>query len=142
MKDNGYIKVENSNRQVIKLARGNRFEDDFIEGQARLKDSSQNEGKLQVKFSFLQPVWGSYNVLATDYSSYAVVYSCRTSFFGHKKSEYAWILTRKPLDVNYSEQDMDIMNEDVMEWDRIKNIAKNVLEKQVPGYDFEGSLER
>lgn len=34
------------------------------------------------------------------------------------------------------------MNEDVMEWDRIKNIAKDVLEKQVPGYDFEGSLER
>jgi len=67
-------------------------------------------------------------VISTDYTSYAVVYSCRTSFFGHKKSEYTWVLTRKPIDVNYTDQEMDLDNPDVLEWDRIKNIAQNVLE--------------
>jgi apolipoprotein D and lipocalin family protein len=36
---------------------------------------------------------GDYRVLSTDYSSYAVVYSCDESIFG--KTEYAWILTRE-----------------------------------------------
>jgi len=29
-----------------------KIEDDYIEGQARFKDGSKNEGKFQIKFSF------------------------------------------------------------------------------------------
>ena len=141
LKPNGYVKVENSNQQLIKLGYGNNIVDDYIEGQARFKDGIDTQGSLQVKFSIFQPVWGSYNVLSTDYTTYAVVYSCRTSFFGFKKTEYAWVLTRKPLDVNYSEQELDINDPDVLEWTRIRDIAQEVLEKQVPGYDFENTLK-
>ena len=37
---------------------------------------------------------GSYNVIDTDYNSYALVYSCSEGLI--KATEYAWILSRAP----------------------------------------------
>ena len=82
MDNNEEIRVENQNSQLTKVKKGDKVQDDYFEGQVRFNDTSKNEGKLEVKFSLSQKVWDSYNVLATDYTSYAVVYSCRTSFFG------------------------------------------------------------
>ena len=111
----------------------------FMEGQARFREN-ENEGKLQVKFSIFQPKWSNVNVLDTDYSSYAVLYSCNNSLFCLRKSEYAWVMTRRPLDVNYPDDKLDYGNPDVHEWSRIRNIAKNKLESNAPGFDFDGTM--
>ena len=44
---------------------------------------------------------GQYNVLETDYTTYAMVYSCRELFLG-LKFEIGWIMARKKsLDCNF-----------------------------------------
>ena len=35
-------------------------------------------------------------MVETDYSSYAVVYNCKSVFQGFLKQEYAWFLSRTP----------------------------------------------
>ena len=53
-------------------------------------------GKLYV--SFFAEFGGDYRILDTDYTSYAIVYSCSTIFAGSISfAEYAWVLTRNPL---------------------------------------------
>lgn len=43
---------------------------------------------------------GNYDIIDTDYDSYALVYNCKKSL-GVIKSEYAWILSReRMLDAN------------------------------------------
>ena len=55
-------------------------------------------GKLIVNFdsqpSFARSSTTNYNVVDTDYNSYAIVYSCGEKVFGLLKSEFLWILTR------------------------------------------------
>ena len=55
-------------------------------------------GKLIVNFdsqpSFARSTTTNYNVVDTDYNSYAIVYSCGEKVFGLIKSECLWILTR------------------------------------------------
>jgi len=59
-------------------------------GEAYIADPKE-PAKLSVSFGFVAaPYW----VLATDYTSYAMVLSC-TNFFGYRL-EYAWILSRTP----------------------------------------------
>ncbi|CAD7947772.1 unnamed protein product [Amoebophrya sp. A25] len=54
---------------------------------------AEADGHLQVKIG-PQPFWGSYDVLDTDYDSYALVYS-RISFLGlFTLKEFAWVLMR------------------------------------------------
>ena len=73
----------------------------MAEGKAVLgePDNSSRPGKLIVNFdgqpSFAQSTSTNYNILNTDYDSYAVVYSCSQKFFGLLKSELLWILTRE-----------------------------------------------
>ena len=68
--------------------------------------------------------------MSTDYTSYLLVYGCRTLFFNRKKNEFVRVLTRKPLDPT----------EDASEYKRIQNLVKDLLVKNVPGYNFEASL--
>jgi lipocalin len=49
------------------------------------------DARLKVRMAEQAP-WGTYNVLATDYESYAVVAGC----------QYVWVLTRTPL--NYVDE--------------------------------------
>ena len=46
----------------------------------------------QVRFFPYAPA-GDYEVLATDYETFAVVYSCSSFYLA--KSEYIWVLTRE-----------------------------------------------
>lgn len=94
---------------------------------ARKLEPDANDGRFQLKFSKFQPAWGNYHVLDTDYENYTVVYSCRTLLSGRVKNEYVWVLTRNPLDAAI----------DSKEHARITNLAKDVLAKNVPGFDFD-----
>ena len=55
-------------------------------------------GKLGVTFNSIFNTGSSnftnYIVVDTDYTSYSLVYSCSTRFFGLLKNEVAWILSR------------------------------------------------
>ena len=56
----------------------------------------EKSGQCRVKIG-RAPFWGDYKILDTDYKNWAVVYSCTDVIPGVWKTEYAWILTRKPL---------------------------------------------
>ena len=62
--------------------------------------------------------------MQTDYDTFAVIYSCSNYVFDIVKYEFAWVLTRKPLDRNNSE--------DAIEINRIYKIAKDLLNTNVP----------
>ena len=59
-------------------------------------------GHCEVKFFWLSP-YGSYDVLATDYESYAIVYSCSTYFANAYCLEWLWILSRDQYDTDSAE---------------------------------------
>ena len=67
---------------------------------------------------------GDYRVLSTDYTNYAVVYSC-TTILGNCLSifKYVWILSRKPL------------TEGTPEFDAFMAIVNPILAEKVPRYD-------
>ena len=55
--------------------------------------ASCHGAKCKVKFNWFIPS-GNYWVVDTDYTSYSVVYSCNSYFFGLFKAEGLWILSR------------------------------------------------
>lgn len=99
---------------------------------ARKLEPEANDGRFQLKFSVLQPVWGNYHVLDTDYENYTIVYSCRTLLGGRAKNEYIWILSRNPLDPTVDSE----------EHARITSHAKEVMAKNVPGFDWDKTMYR
>lgn len=62
--------------------------------------NADGSGQCYVKFSRFQP-WGDYEVLATDYTNYSVVFSCSSFFFFH--FELGWVLARD-IDVDTTAQ--------------------------------------
>ncbi|XP_042866947.1 apolipoprotein D-like [Penaeus japonicus] len=91
---NGSVSVRNTD-----LLEG---EINTIDGVATLTDDP-SVGQLFVEFPFSGGFGGvgagedkpNYNVVATDYKNYAVVYTCE--YFGPElKFEFSWILARKP----------------------------------------------
>jgi len=70
--------------------------------------------------------------MQTDYDTFSVIYSCQNYVFDIVKYELAWVLTRKPLDRNNSE--------DASEINRIYTIAKDLLNKNVPDFDFDSIM--
>lgn len=69
----------------------------FTLGKAIIKNKNESN-KLIVEFNVgprnLIKTTGNYNVIDTDYDTYALIYSCRHMFYVFKV-EYAWILSRK-----------------------------------------------
>ena len=65
--------------------------DSTIEGLAYCEASKS--GQCYVRFSTNQP-WGDYEVFATDYENYSIVYSCSNLYVAHYS--IAWVLARDP----------------------------------------------
>ena len=112
MKKNGQAKVKHAG----------------IHGIGRLRDMKKRDGKIQIKLPYVYPFWRDYDILSTDFTSYAIIYHCTTRYYGlfHLKSESFHVITRRPLD---EETDFE-------EYNRIKNIASNFLEKHLEDFDF------
>lgn len=54
---------------------------------------ASKSGQCYVRFSNNQP-WGDYEVVATDYENYSIVYSCFNLYVAHYS--IAWVLARDP----------------------------------------------
>ena len=50
-------------------------------------------GHLQLKFQKWES-WTNYDIIETDYSNYAVMYTCHPSWLGAFTTEKMWILVR------------------------------------------------
>lgn len=85
--DAGTISVDNSSQQGEEGAFEART---HVTGTARLADPESDEARLLVS---LTSVDSPYNVLKTDYTSYALVYSCTETSKG--KVQAAYLLTRE-----------------------------------------------
>lgn len=74
------------------------------------------------------PDWAPYDVLYTDYTTMAVVHSCIS--FGDSTWNQQWVITRDPINIGYQPD----------EYNRVTNQARSVLEKNIPGFDFESLM--
>merc|ERR1712032_1024496 len=93
MRDDKLVKVLNSNQERDDVEY--KFQPrTYLEGKAKLR-GDENVGQLAV--SFFGDRWGNYDVIDTDYKSFALVYSCN-SRNGTAKDESAWVLTRDAID--------------------------------------------
>ena len=54
-------------------------------------------GHLQVKYSNADG-WRNYDIIETDYSNYAVVYTCQTTLAGARTEEEMQVLVRQPAE--------------------------------------------
>lgn len=62
---------------------------------ARLLKSSESIGELVVKLKGVSKREANFKILSTDYTSYAIVWSCMSYlFFG--SAEFLWIFSRTP----------------------------------------------
>ena len=90
--EDGTISVDNSDQ----LGSAGAFEPrNHVTGYAKPKDDS-GDARLVVHLT-PAPVPGPYDVLKTDYTSYALIYSCQDFFVA--KFESAWLLTREKTPV-------------------------------------------
>ena len=112
---------------------------------AQIRDHSTKEARLNVKQkNHLK--WGDFDIISTDYHSYALAYSCKMKrnpyslWLGKKKEEFVWVLTRKPLDI--LNVNLTRSNPEIKEFERIKYLTRNILAKKVPGFDFENNMRR
>ena len=90
--DNGDGNVHVYNSQQKKDQFGNLKPRTSITGLARPANNN-HDGHLKVRLTGM-PFEGNYDVLKTDYTSYAIIYACDE--YAGMKSELAWVLTRQP----------------------------------------------
>lgn len=125
MRDDGLIGITNSEQRFDKsgVLRQKRA---YAKAKARISNPVTNEGRLDLKFSDLQPFWGNYDILETDYDSYAIIYSCTNLLNGLYRTEYAFVLTR------------DVIYEGTPQHTALYNKVQNVFKSKLsqPGYDL------
>ena len=110
--DNGDGSVHVDNSEQKSDDQGNLLPRTGIQGTAKPRGDDPTLGKLEVRLGDM-PFWAPYDVVDTDYDSYAVVHSC-TNIAGFKYED-AWILTR------------DALNHDETEGAKIIEAARAVL---------------
>ncbi|XP_063367715.1 bilin-binding protein-like [Cydia amplana] len=67
----------------------------YIEGTAKLAPDANKAGKLVVSLKFGDVTRDSpLNILATDYTHYAIAYNCKYDEKNKNHQDYAWILSR------------------------------------------------
>ena len=80
-------------------------------------------GFLNVYFAAEFP--GNYQVIDTDYISYAVVYSCGNTLANSiRLSEYVWLLSRDPLEEGSSDYNTFISN------------METIMDAKIPNFDY------
>lgn len=87
-----YINVVNTNQDRDDSGKFQPREE--LAGMARFRDAP-DEGRLEVSLGGKNR-WGDYNVIDTDYETYALVYGC--GLRNGIKDESAWVLTRDAID--------------------------------------------
>ena len=91
--------------------------------------------KFELKFNMFWWLWWSpYEIISTDFDSYAVLYERRTTFFSRKYFDLIWIISRRPLDVSKNESERDPYDPDVQEFDRIMALAMNIIIEKIPDF--------
>ena len=118
MNDDGSLKVLNNDYIESEQKWGGGI------GRATFVDPSKDDGYLQVKFVKFQPN-ADYKIIATDYTSYTVIYTCLAIPFGIYGQEYVWLLTRDSQ-----------FNED------IELLARQIIAEKVPLYDTDANWNR
>ena len=119
-RDDGKIKIVNSEQKAD--SKGHYKKRNSVEGWGQEKFPGEDIASLQISFSRFQPIWAVYDVLDTDYETYAVVHSCLTLAGGLIKTEDAWVLTREPL------------HQDSEDLKKIKEKANEVYMKNWPDF--------
>lgn len=91
-------------------------------GRARKVPSPNSEAIFKIQFNPLTPE-ATYEVIETDYKQFTIVYSCTMLVGNLFKAEYAYILTREPLETN----DVRLRV--------IEERARYALKKRIPSFD-------
>ena len=125
LRDDGYIRVLNS-QQKRDADSNELLERDYAEGWAKFR-VNETVGKLGVKFSEFQPSYANYDVIDTDYDSYALIYHCHEGLLSGY-TELAWILTREPR--IFQEQSSEFQQK-----------VKATFTQKVPGFNFDKLFE-
>ena len=126
------IRVDNSGQKKKKDGSYEDREEDKP-GTATYQDAEHKDAHLKVRFSEIAP-WGSYNVLYTDYVTFAIVYQCDNYLFDLERVEKIWILTRTPL----NRKDM----RDLSEIKRITNLSKTYIADKGIDYNFDKLMHK
>ena len=92
MNEDKSISLDNSGQYYDGTSLGDRA---HIQGTADYDEAGENVGHLLINLDGV-PVVGDYNIVATDYDSYAIIYNCSQQGLLTKK-ESAWLLTREPF---------------------------------------------
>ena len=75
-------------------------------------------------------MWGSYDIISTDYDNYAYVISVKKdSFFSIMDRQWFWVLTRQPLSTKSAE------------FKEVANKAREFFETTFPGYNFDEDMK-
>ena len=85
--------------------------------------STFTDGWCRVAFSVFQP-WGNYFVVDTDYTDYAIVYSCTGILAQTYCIELVWILTRTPY------------KQDTPEAKALQTKAYGIIKEKLPNFDL------
>ena len=74
--------------------------------------------------AFFADYKGDYQIVDTDYTSYAVVYAC-TEYLDVRFAEYYFVLTRDPIE------------EGTTEYTDVMNTVGPIFDAKLPGYDWD-----
>lgn len=89
----------------------------------------KGEGKFLIKNTKNENEWDNFNVISTDYNSYAIVYKCVNHLFSRVKQEYVWVYMRHPYDPTGTPADE-------LEYNRVTQVAQEFIENNIPEFDF------
>lgn len=105
-----------------------------------------SEGRMKIRWEdpAYMFMYGHYDILATDYDTYAIMYTCKEAktLTGKPKrrKENLWLLTRHPFNVKFEQDHLDVHNLEFQEFMRIKNHAIRVVSKHVPDFRFDAYM--
>ena len=80
---------------------------------------------MKIKFHRLPFFWTDFNILATDYDNYAIIYACKNALWDYYRKEHVFILSRMALDPRKPEDRLELKS--------LQEVAYDKLRTHVPG---------